>query len=493
MNSLSPRATRAAARAGSSQPSSLFCSPRTARATTRVMSAVATSNNESTNKSTTPASSTEGNSSISTLTVGTAARRINRGEAENNGDDVDFVEAGRGGGFDDDLVVEEEESGREERNDPVEEELPPLHSIFDCAYIVVRVGNDGKEVWECRWCSKIFAPKHASRALRHVLKIRKNDIAVCKSAIPEIYHKRYSDLYNSLMGRQAAKKRSSESAEESVAILQNEAVGNLLRKRGQVGVVSVHHSSSVTPASSANHLSFAGGVSASSMSSYTSTKGQSFQRTMSTMNMDIRKSNNATVEMSIADFFHCENIPDSVAESPRFLRLIRVCRLVGEDFVVPSRRRIGGELLDLNFKNTYERNKAELLKEVKVFGLAFMGDGATIHRMPLLNILAMSGVTPPITVSIQDCSKHMAEGGKKDASYIADLFEEKVVEYDPQRIYTDVFYFDGASNVQKAGDVLMARFPRSFCFHGGEHVVSLFFSSIAKIKPIKVRYAADTV
>jgi hypothetical protein len=160
--------------------------------------------------------------------------------------------------------------------------------------------------------------------------------------------------------------------------------------------------------------------------------------------------------------------------------------------VVPSRRKIGGELLDLNYLNTYELNKADLLKEVKVFGLAFMGGCATIHRMPLLNILAMTGVTPPITVSIQDCSKHMAEGGKKDASYIADLFEKKVLEYDPQRIYTDVFYFDGASNVQKAGDVLMARFPRSFCFHGGEHVVSLFFSSIVKIKPIKVPYA-DTV
>ena len=49
-----------------------------------------------------------------------------------------------------------------------------------------------------------------------------------------------------------------------------------------------------------------------------------------------------------------------------------------------------------------------------------------------------------------------------------------------------MFFFDGASNVQKAGDLLMAKYPRTFCFHGGEHVVSLFFSSIAKIKPIKV-------
>ena len=49
----------------------------------------------------------------------------------------------------------------------------------------------------------------------------------------------------------------------------------------------------------------------------------------------------------------------------------------------------------------------------------------------------------------------MAEGGKKDVSYIADLFEEKVLDYDLQRIYTDVFYFEGVSNVQYAGYVLV--------------------------------------
>jgi hypothetical protein len=53
--------------------------------------------------------------------------------------------------------------------------------------------------------------------------------------------------------------------------------------------------------------------------------------------------------------------------------------------------------------------------------------------MPLMNILAMSGTTPPMTMSIQDCMKHMAEGGKKDATYIANLFEEKVLKYDPPK------------------------------------------------------------
>jgi hypothetical protein len=105
--------------------------------------------------------------------------------------------------------------------------------------------------------------------------------------------------------------------------------------------------------------------------------------------------------------------------------------------------------------------------------------------MALINILAMSGALPPMTISIQDCMKHLVEGGKKDTLHIVNLFDKKVMEYNPLKIYTDVFYFDGVSNVQKAEEVLMARFSCSFCFHGGKHVVSLFFSSIAKIKPVK--------
>ncbi len=91
--------------------------------------------------------------------------------------------------------------------------------------------------------------------------------------------------------------------------------------------------------------------------------------------------------MAIADFFHCKNIPDAVVELPRFVQLVHVCRLVGDDFVVPHRRKIGGELLDLNYVNIYQQNKEELLKFAQVFGLAFLGDGAAIHRMPLMNIL----------------------------------------------------------------------------------------------------------
>ena len=110
-----------------------------------------------------------------------------------------------------------------------------------------------------------------------------------------------------------------------------------------------------------------------------------------------------------------------------------------------------------------------------------------------MNVLAMSGTSSPVTVGIVDCTTHMAEGGKKDAAYISGIFDEKVMEYDPKMSLTDLFFFDGASSVQKAGQVLMAKFPRTFCFHGGEHVVSLFFTDIARIEPVKVCYILSSI
>jgi hypothetical protein len=104
----------------------------------------------------------------------------------------------------------------------------------------------------------------------------------------------------------------------------------------------------------------------------------SSQQTMSSINMDIRKSNNASVEMAIANFFHCANIPDAVVETREFNRLVRMCRLVDKDFVIPNKKKIGGELLDINFPNINGINKAKLLVEAPLCGITFLGDGATI-------------------------------------------------------------------------------------------------------------------
>ena len=87
----------------------------------------------------------------------------------------------------------------------------------------------------------------------------------------------------------------------------------------------------------------------------------------------------------------------------------------------------------------------------------------------------------------------MASGGKKDAPYIAGLFEPIIEDFDPKKCLTDLILFDGASNVQKAGQILEAKFPTAHCLHGGEHVVSLFFADCAKIKEIKVSLTSTII
>ena len=446
-------------------------------------------NHTSCHRESTPPRELHTTSELTGSTVSTLTTRNTVETALNDDEEyVDFL-GGGGGGFDDDM--REEGNGREEEVEVLLPPLPPLKSVFDCGYV-----NLTQSGWECMWCGKSFVGRHSTRALHHVMKMTKNDVGVCSAAIPDKYLKRYNALFLCLSKRSAARKRSHDEKHDSVAVSQDASVATLLAKRGvMVSLPPIPPSAGTN--STFSVLSVNDGASVTS--SYSKTPSYSKRKSpfplpsmqpsisASMQNMgDIRKSNNATLEMAIADFFHSENIADAVVESPRFARLVHVCRLVGNDFVIPNRKKIGGELLDLNYETTYKSNKEKLLKEARVFGLAFLGDGATIKRMPLMNVLAMTATVSPMTVAIQDCSSHMEVGGKKDAVYVASLFEEKVGEFDPYNQLTDVFFFDGASNVQKAGDLLMAKFPRSFSFHGGEHVVSLFFSSIAKLKPIKV-------
>ncbi len=171
-----------------------------------------------------------------------------------------------------------------------------------------------------------------------MLKIKRGNIAVCKVAILDKFQKRYQALNDSSRGGIDSKKRSSNCIYESVASQQESLVGNLLKKCGVV--VS---GSALSPVPESPFSSALAGMSTSI--SVRGGKQNSFafssQRTMSTMSLDIRKSNNATVEMAIASFFNCKNIPDAVVKLPRFIRLVRVCRLVGEDFFVPNQKQIG--------------------------------------------------------------------------------------------------------------------------------------------------------
>ena len=333
---------------------------------------------------------------------------------------------------------------------------------------------DGKAGWECGHCGFRRKERHHSRALRHFAKIRNGGISICKAAHPPEARRQYLELYNSHVARLDMRQRINDIQREFVESRQDAAGHALSRKRLKLsGTSGADSYSPVARASSRN----------------TSPAGQaSINASLQNLNQqDIRVSNNSSLEMAIADFFHSENIPDRAASSKRFALVLKKARLVGDDFKPPGRNRIGGELLDLNYDTCMASNKELLLKEAPTFGMAWIGDGATVKRMPLVNVLAMCGEVPPTVVAINDCTDHMAEGGKKDATYISEMFETEVAKYDPNKLHSDIFFFDGASNVQKAGEILTKKHPRAFCCHGGEHVLSLFFEDLAKIPVVKVR------
>lgn len=203
---------------------------------------------------------------------------------------------------------------------------------------------------------------------------------------------------------------------------------------------------------------------------------------------DIRFTQNHHLTAAISDWAHAEGLPFNIAESARFQSVLTKARLVGDDYTPPNRKLISGDMLTLNHSKIMEKNTKDFKKHISTFGALAMGDGATIAKMPLVNELWQTGDMPPTVFGIHDCTGHMAAGGKKDVEYIAGLFEGTCHKFDPDNAMglIDIFAFDGASNVQKAGDILNVKYPTSHTIHGVEHVFSLFFDDCAKLKPIKV-------
>jgi hypothetical protein len=135
------------------------------------------------------------------------------------------TDSSQGAGINDDelMVIEVVE--------PVPPPLPALNSVFDCHNIELCIVG-GKTGWKCGWCDKNFSPVHATRALKHLLKIKKYDIQVCKAVIPSQYPVQYQELHDAGSDAKGARKHHQESVNMNVEIDQVSAVGTLLNWRG---------------------------------------------------------------------------------------------------------------------------------------------------------------------------------------------------------------------------------------------------------------------
>ena len=56
---------------------------------------------------------------------------------------------------------------------------------------------------------------------------------------------------------------------------------------------------------------------------------------------------------------------------------------------------VGGDILDHNYNSCTEQNVRLIFKDAEVFEITWMGDGAIILCMLLVNVLVICGDVPP--------------------------------------------------------------------------------------------------
>ena len=93
-------------------------------------------------------------------------------------------------------------------------------------------------------------------------------------------------------------------------------------------------------------------------------------------------------------------------------------RKVSKKYIPPNRKIISNELLDVIHEQNMKRILAIINKEAEIFGLLFLGDGATVSRCLLLNILySAKNITVAVLENV-DFQGHLSYGNKNYGTFI---------------------------------------------------------------------------
>jgi hypothetical protein len=372
----------------------------------------------------------------------------------------------------------------------------PWRAVWDDPNLFKKTDDvTSKKFWICGHCECHFPTWNATKAKAHVAKVTNYGIKACKGAIS----KSLAAIYN-LQWQEVMEKR------KKIGVIEGE-LNSITRRADAVDLMVSKGTSRVavsvarTKPSAANRASNnplgTNGSPFFSVSDVTlddstnSTNAKPKLKPTPKLNNQMFLTTNhpssaeASLHMDylVTAFILEGGLPFSTVLNPNLKRLISQARMLPSKYTLPTRQKIGGPYMDILYDQRLASNEATLLRDKEIFGLGFYCDGATIKKTPLYNFLACGAHMPHAVLEIKDCSHQMAIGGSKDAKFISDVMIKHINHLDPYQIATDIVLFDGASNVQKAGRILENHYPRVTCVHGAEHVVSLFFSDVAKTVP----------
>ena len=108
-------------------------------------------------------------------------------------------------------------------------------------------------------------------------------------------------------------------------------------------------------------------------------------------------SNDTCLTVAIADIIISEGLYFYICQKPWFKKVLDLARTVSKSYQTPNRKLVYKHILDVIHDQNRKRNLSFIKKESDIFGLLFLGNGATILRIPLLEFL-VSGGGNPVTV-----------------------------------------------------------------------------------------------
>ena len=130
----------------------------------------------------------------------------------------------------------------------------------------------------------------------------------------------------------------------------------------------------------------------------------------------------AEMDVALADLAHSNLYGSNFAEDAKLQRVLDIARRLPPTYTPPGRYKMGGTLLTKLYDVNWIKETHSLLKDSHIFGISLFGDGATIKTTPMINALGAGVHNSFAMLEVFDCTDHCATGGKKDASYIANLF-----------------------------------------------------------------------
>ena len=317
-------------------------------------------------------------------------------------------------------------------------DYPEWVTLKKIPYISKNGQEKFKSGWECNFCKRVFDTRNATKAICHLAGVKGHHVSKCQAIIP----KKHLSVIKE-------RNRIREKKQSNNVKVKSEIVDNIVQQQQSIVCGLEAMSESVKQGTLCTNAS----------TSTVRTVTQYHQQQL---------------DIAISDFIFSKGLPFSICDSNHFKRLLQLARFVNKEYKIPNRNRMSSDLLDHSYAQRIKDYKTKLNKEAERFGISMYGDGATVMKMPLINVMASGIYKRSAILDIVDATEHMSNGFIKDAQYVAELFIPHIEAIDPDQCLVDTVFFDGAANVQKAGQILAATYPRISVLHGAEHVVSLF-------------------